>query len=70
LLGLLGDVGGLIDAMRYLGYLLVTPVLQLAVRRDVMSSLFYKRQSRDEKDVEGDNLEDIEANTFARDVLR
>ena len=52
LLDWLGDLGGLLDALRYIGMLFMAPVSSWALRSTLMSKLFLFRASdREEKDV-------------------
>ena len=38
----LGDIGGLFDAFRWIGYLLVTPIASMKVKELVMQLSFYQ----------------------------
>ena len=46
LLELLGDIGGLFDSLRILGEFIVAPVAAVALKIQLLTSLFHRRQPK------------------------
>ncbi len=65
LLEWLGDVGGLIDAMRYLGYIMITPITAFNMKIDLLTQIFstYRLQRSDKRGMGSSsaNLENAES---------
>ena len=42
----LGDIGGLFDALRYIGYLLIAPIASYHLKTELLSSIFNKQKTQ------------------------